>query len=254
LQTVIRMTDSKFGNSSWPDVVRQVCYFSTNRCTAMLRVGLIVLAACVTWAPTFRASAFSGASSLSISAASTASPSCGATISAVGLQQDLETQLRARDIFVSRVHTASLVTDIDCISRNSARQRATLEVRQCLALSQLASSRSQAIGVTFVKTWQKCDSYTCTTRKCGTTARSRLRSLASAFLADFDATGSASDSVDTAQPAPQRLRIEREVHRDASSGGTIYRIAPELVIVYYLLYLATCCAVMLRWLRQQQFR
>jgi hypothetical protein len=71
---------------------------------------------------------------------------------------------------------------------------------------------------------------------------------------DFDASGSASDSVDTAQPELLRLGITREVHRDASSGGTIYRVPPELVIVYYLLYLATCCAVMLRWLRQQQFR
>src|SRR5215813_4923961 len=163
--------------------LNRVCYCGISRCTAMIRVGLIVLAAYVTWVPGFRASAFSVSSSLSISAVSTVSPGCGTTISPIGLQQDLENQLRAEGIFVSRVHTASLVTDIDCVSRNSVRQRATLGVRQCLTLSQLASSRSQAIGVTFVKTWQKCDSYTCTTRKCGTTARSRLRSLASAFLA-----------------------------------------------------------------------
>jgi hypothetical protein len=221
----------------------------------MLRVGLIVLAAYVTWVPTFRASAFSVASSLSISAASTASPSCGATISAVGLQQDLETQLRAGDIFVSRVHTARLVTDIDCVSRNSVRQRATLGVRQCLALSQLASSRSQAIGVTFVKTWQKCDSYTCATRKCGTVARSRLQTLASAFIADLYATGSASSSLaHFAQPEPPRLAIAQEEYRDPHSRGRVFQIAPELVVAYYVSYLATCCAVMLRWLqRQHQF-
>ena len=234
-----------------------VLWFGASRCCiAVVRIGLSVLVTQVGWGLGLQASSSSVASSLSLSAASKVSPSCGSTIPTMRLQQDLEAQLRSGGISVSRVHTANLVTDIDCVSRNTVRrQGATVGVRQCLALSQIVSPPSQTNSVSLVTAWQKCDSYNCATRKCGTIARSRLHTLASAFIADLYATGSASSSVvHFAQPELPRLAIAREEYRDPHSGSRVYQIAPELIVAYYVSYLATCCAVMLRWLqRQHQF-
>ncbi len=207
---------------------------------AALRFGLSFLAVHASFGQEVHPASRPG-EALTIWAASNVAPSCGDAIPRAALQQDVETQLRVAGIAVSRVHTAALTVDVDCVPVIARARTTGQAVHQCLDLSQRVSLPSPARGVTLATTWRKCQSYTCRNGQCEAKVRSGLRSLVDAFLTDIGQSNSASEL--PAQPIAAKL--------PAIGSLTVNAPVPKLtltpVATFYLMYIMTCLAVLVRW-------
>lgn len=167
--------------------------------------------------------------------------SCGTAIPRTVLQQDVETQLRLAGIAVSRVHTAVLTADVDCVPVIARGRTTRIAVNQCLDLSQRVSSPSQVPGMTIGTTWRKCQSDTCGTGHCEAKVRSGLRGLVDAFITEFGKSNSAYEL--PAQPtAPTPPAIE-----NLTATALAPNAAPTPAAIFYLLYIMICTAVLVRW-------
>jgi hypothetical protein len=123
-----------------------------------------------------------------------------------------------------------------------------MAVHQCLTLDQPVALPSHTSRMALATTWRKCDSYTCAGRKCQVAALSQLRAQETAFMSDLPALNSVARAMLHAGPPPPAAhRMAHQDRRDIPSAFTIYRINPNLVAAYYLVYMVTCCAVMVRW-------
>jgi len=174
-----------------------------------------------------------------LSAASQIGQGCGTAFSTFALQQDAETQLREAGIAVSRVHTAALATNLDCVPVSGAR---AVAVHQCLGLSQVVSVPGQGSGVTMATTWRQCQQYTCAGKQCEALARGSQRNLLTAFLGDFR------EQFTKRAPAAPLAPVQASV---APDPGPVYLAIPRPVLklsaVFYTLYILTCIAVLVRW-------
>jgi len=176
-----------------------------------------------------------------LSVASQVGQGCGAAISTPALQQDVESQLREAGIGVSRVHSAALTTDVDCVPVYGGASAGGVAVHLCLSLSQVVSMPSHSNGMAMATTWRQCQGYTCAGGQCGTYARTSQRGLVDAFLADFRA---------------RAARQGRSAESQRESGGqsplqASFAAPPDLVsklsVVFYALYIVTCLVVFVRW-------
>ena len=173
----------------------------------------------------------SGASLLAqatnVSVTSQISHGCGTAIAAAMLQRDIETQLRNAGLVVSRVPSAKLTTNLDCVPVSDQSRSAGMAVHQCLALSQVVSVPSQADAMTMATTWQQCQSYTCAGRHCADYAQTSQRSLVDTFLA-----------VEHERSADLPVRAA-----NIGLAGTPLRVDQ----VFYGLYILICLGLVVRW-------
>ena len=167
-------------------------------------------------------------------------PICGANFPSDVLRQDLEDQLRAASIVISRIHTAGLVADIDC---EAAAARSVL-VQQCLGLSQAVAEPSAANGLHLSTTWRNCQSYVCSKQNCGWFARGTQHALIDQFILTFRALRAKSK-------APDLLPATESQLAEGTSVPVVYAAIAKPILkpsaVFYMLYILTCIAVLARW-------
>jgi hypothetical protein len=171
-------------------------------------------------------------------------PSCGATFPTAALHQELEDQLRAASIGVSRANSAGLVTAIDCQPTSTS----MVPVQQCLSLSQAVSEPTAANGLHLATTWRNCRAYTCSKQTCGQLAHNAQRALVDQFIPAFRALSTKTEAR-VQSPVPQ--------HQDVVAASVAYVAAPEPVlnpvVVFYMVYILACVSVLLLW-QWRQFR
>ncbi len=177
-----------------------------------------------------------GAQQAQVSVAWKIAPACGANFAIGPLQQDLEDQLRAESIGVSRVSAAGLVADINCQSFGLR----SVSVQQCFALSQAVPDASAANGLHLATTWRNCQSYVCSKQSCGESARAARRTLTSQVIAALrTAPGQTATAAKETRPAEQTPipLIPAAIPASVLNPGAIF----------YILYILTCIAVLIRW-------
>jgi hypothetical protein len=199
-----------------------------------LAVGLTVFGACL-----YAQTSAPPANPLMMSVGSNIGPGCGAAISPSAVQQDLEDQLRSAGLTVSKVHSARLSAEIDCVPVSGGAQKANIAVHQCLALSQVVSRQEQGREAILATTWRKCQAYTCGDRQCEVLARTGLRDLANLFVADSHQAVSMLEPLRSAAP-PQATGTT------AAGFGTTTLIS-NADTTYYVLYILACAVVFLTW-------
>jgi hypothetical protein len=168
------------------------------------------------------------------------SPACGTNFPSAVLQQNLEDQLRAESIAVSRVYTAGLTADISC---QSAGMR-SVATQQCLALSQAVPQPSAANGLHLATTWRNCQSYTCSKQNCSEFARATQRTLFGQFISVLRAR-KAQSKVPGAPAAAMSGSSDRAPTPFVSASVPTSILNPGAII--YMLYILTCMAVLARW-------
>jgi hypothetical protein len=92
------------------------------------------------------------AQDLMISAGSHVAQSCGPSLAAAAVQRDVEAQLGLENFRVTKAHTASLESEIDCVAVNPRAPTTRLAVHQCLALSQVVTLPAQVRGAFPIRT------------------------------------------------------------------------------------------------------
>jgi len=202
-----------------------------------LAVGVAVFGACLYAQPSAPP-----AKPLMMSVGSSIGPGCGAAISPSAVQQGLQDQLRSAGFTVSKVHSARLSAEIDCVPVSAGAQKANIAVHQCLALSQVVSRQEQGREAIQATTWRKCQAYTCGDRQCEVLARTGLRDLANLFVADSREAVSMLEPLRSAAP-PQATGT-------AVGGFGVTTLAANAETTYYALYIVLCAVVLLSW----QFR
>lgn len=175
-----------------------------------------------------------------LSVALQSGPGCGGAIPGTVLQQDTETQLRKAGIAVSRVHTAALNTDFDCVPVKAESRAASLAVHQCLSLSQVVSMPTHSNGMTMATTWRQCESYTCSGRECQGYARTGQRGLVDAFLVEFRERAAKPTQTAPAPAQPAAVPLQAGM-ADAPKPGL------RFTVVFYVAYILMCLAVLARW-------
>ncbi|MCU1234710.1 MAG: hypothetical protein JWP63_2677 [Candidatus Solibacter sp.] len=188
-----------------------------------VRVGLLVLALSRLWAE-----------DLTLFVNGRIGESCRAAIAAPVIQEAIETQLRDAGFPLAKARTATLGSEIDCVSvkvEKMASQK--VSARQCVSLSQIVSVPSE-VRTALATTWRQCQSYTCAGKGCEPLALAAARNLVGAFI------------------AAQRERSAREMKAVAGAVAAVDRTAsaplpPDLKFPYYCLYIMTCMAVLFRW-------
>jgi hypothetical protein len=166
-------------------------------------------------------------------------PTCGANFPSAILQQDLEDQLRAASIAVSRVHTAGLLADINC-QAGGAR---SVPVQQCLSLSQAVSEPSAANGLHLTTTWRNCQSYVCSRQNCGQFGRATQHALIGQFIPAFRELRAQRKAPDSPPASESRLA-------EGTSIPVVYAVSEPVLkpsVIFYMLYILTCIAVLARW-------
>jgi len=199
---------------------------------AILSLGLSVLAVHASFSQEVR---LGGQGASTIWVASNFARGCEATIARGVLEQDMETQLRGAGVAVSRVHTATLTADVDCVP--AIANGRTVAVHECLELSHRVSSQSSARG-TIATTWQKCQSYRCGKGTCEARARAELHGLVDAFLGEMPKSSPGKD------PPAQPTAVKPSAADIPISGSNL---PLSLAAIYYLLYVMTCIAVVIHW-------
>jgi hypothetical protein len=200
--------------------------------TLTLTLTLSICAICVT--PQLAAAP---ANTIVMSTGSNIGAGCGAAVSQAAVQQDLEQQLRTAGMAVSKVHSAQLLAEIDCLPVASA---TGLAIHQCLSLTQVVSPRAQGGEAILATTWRKCQAYTCGTRQCDALVRTGMRDLANVFIADSPNAPPASEPV-----PPRALSGPGAVTAVATFAGT--SILSRADAIYYVLYILACGVVFVRW-------
>jgi hypothetical protein len=168
-------------------------------------------------------------------------PVCRPEIAGPIIQQEVEGRLRAADIVVSRVHTVTLSADVNCATvRSAGRKRPQIAIQQCIDLSQRVPSQSRT--TTLATIWRKCQSQTCSRDKCEAQAQAELGKLMDTFIADL------SDL--RIGYSPPSLAARSPVAPLPIPAAIAYR-PPEkrtnAVVLYYVLYILACTAVLIRW-------
>jgi hypothetical protein len=197
---------------------------------AGLGLGLIVLSVHASFAQQVRPAGQPGGAP-AIWVVSKLTGPCEPRIPRAVLQQDVEARLRGAGVAISRVHTATLMTNIDC-TPVSALSR-TVAVHACLELSERAST---APRVTATR-WKKCQSYACSNATCEARARSELRGLVDAFLVDIPPSDS------SIAPAPPVLTTAGV----PAPAPPAFKLPLSPAALFYLLYVINCIAVVIRW-------
>jgi hypothetical protein len=198
-------------------------------------VALTTFAACVYGQPSAVPS-----NAPTVSVGSNIGLACNAVISPAAVQQDLEHQLRSGGITVSKVHSARLSAEVDCVPVTAGAQKPSIAVHQCLALSQVVSRQEQGREAMLATTWRKCQAYTCDNRQCDVLVRTGLRDLANVFIADSHEAVSVLEPLRSA--APPRPAAESTA---AGFGGT--SLLSKADTVYYVLYILACAIVFVMW-------
>jgi hypothetical protein len=179
-----------------------------------------------------------------LSVSSKIGPGCGANIPVAALEQDTTGQLAAASIGISRVHSAGLVTAIDCAPA-SPQARVMVTVQHCLEFSQVVSDAAAANGLHLATTWKNCQSYTCGREKCAILARSAQRTLVDQFLPHFRElrTKTAAPAPATqSQPTQSQPPVEAAVGIDDAARQPL-----DFRVAFFVLYLFACLALMVRW-------
>jgi hypothetical protein len=156
------------------------------------------------------------AQELMISAGSHVAQSCGPSLAASAVQRDVEAQLGLAGFRLTKAHTASLDSEIDCVAVNPGARTTRIAVHQCLALSQVVTLPSQARGG-LATTWRRCQSYTCDQGECGTSMLEGERELARAFIAEYQPRRQTKTEAVAGVVAP----IARRAGSSLSLGGTL---------------------------------
>ena len=211
-----------------------------------LRVGICFLALYASSGQERRSTLASA--SLRLSSASHVANSCAAVFSPSTVQEAIDVHLRDAGIVVSRVHTAQLAADVDCVAVGARGRNSAIAVQQCLGYSELVSAPSRKSGVTLANTWRKCQSFVCSGGRCEPSMRAGISTLMSSFLTDFERSTKTSG---LAAPPPEG-RIQVPAVLPSFTGNLVQRavVSGRATVAFYSLYILACMVLMLYW----QFR
>jgi len=171
---------------------------------------------------------------------------CGANIPVAALEQDTTQQLSAASIAVSRVHSAGLVTAVDCAPA-SPQAKVMVTVQHCLGLTQAVSDPSAANGLHLATTWRNCQQYTCGREKCAILARATQRALVDQFVPRSRELRAKSVAPAPVSNPPQMPPLQTQAPIEASVGIDPGDQVPDFRVTFFVLYILACLALLLRW-------
>lgn len=160
---------------------------------------------------------------------------CGTAVPLSALQPDVEDQLRAAGLAVSRARNAELSLDLNCSTLVGSGW--TTDMRACLSFS--------AAGAP-APLWRKCESYTCRRQECEGLARAGLNSLVDWFVLSRELEGGAPAAAHPAAAGPTRVEGRSAVLASVGPGPS-----PGARILFYGSYILVGLAVLAQWRRYQ---
>jgi hypothetical protein len=184
---------------------------------------------------------------MTLAASAKTSEGCGPTMAAA-IQPNLEAQLRALGMTLSRVHNATLLAETNCEpTEQGTANAARISVRECLSLSQVVRQATHANGMSLDTTWRKCSAIVCAPGKCDTSALTAQKGLVADFVSHLRETAPQAAQEDAAAVPPPEdpAPVNRVV-----MAATMYEVAPppdrNLRTVFYAAYILTCVVLFAR--------